>query len=313
MVRSRPSDALREATYPPPYPDGWYRVAAARELRPGVMKSVECLGGQLLVYRSEDGESVHAMSSFCPHLGANLAGGRVRGKRVECPFHRWQICADGRVGHIPYSDKLPMRTRQQTFPIRELYGQVFIYHRGGGGSASCDDRPPYEIPAIPEADEGRFVYRGSHDAGRVHMHLIEFAENSVDFAHFAPVHGQMVVPWTDVRIPGVEIEHDAEWKLDADRPHVARFFDRVVLRVLGRTIERTRASAAITFVGPGGVVLFRFSVPDMGEIVMFQTHLPVAPLEQQVTFHWLADLWNVRVEFVDKDVTIFSKERNSNG
>ncbi len=139
-------------------------------------------------------------------------------------------------------------------------------------------------------EDGRFVYRGDHDGGRVHMHLVEFAENSVDFAHFAAIHGQMMLPWTGIRIPGVEIEHDAEWKLDPDRPHVAYFLDRAVLRVFGRKIERTRANAVIDFIGPGGVVLFRFSIPDVGEIVMFQTHLPLTPLEQQVDFHWLADV-----------------------
>ena len=121
------------------------------------------------------------------------------------------------------------------------------------------------------------------------MHLIEFAENSVDFAHFAPIHGQMKLPWTNIRIPGVEIEHEADWKLDPDRPHVAYFLDRAVLRVFGRKIERTRANAVINFIGPGSVVFFRFDIPDIGEILMFQTHLPVSPLEQQVDFHWLAD------------------------
>ncbi|WP_419940214.1 Rieske 2Fe-2S domain-containing protein [Candidatus Palauibacter sp.] len=27
--------------------------------------------------------------SFCPHLGAHLAGGRVCKDRIECPFHGW--------------------------------------------------------------------------------------------------------------------------------------------------------------------------------------------------------------------------------
>ena len=138
-------------------------------------------------------------------------------------------------------------------------------------------------------EDGRFVQRGTHDAGRVRMHLIEFAENSVDFAHFEPMHGQMVVPWTSIKIPGIRIEHQADWQLDADRPHVSHFFDHAVLRIMGRKIDRTRASAVISFIGPGGLVMFRFNIPDIGEIVMFQTHLPVGPLEQQVNFHWMAE------------------------
>jgi cholesterol 7-dehydrogenase len=286
---SRASDDLREASYPPPYPNGWYRIAAGRELKAGELQYVEALGKAFVVYRAESGDSVHAMSAFCPHMGANLSGGRVRGQRVECPFHRWQLCADGHVGHIPYSAKPPPGPLQETFPIRESYGQVFLYHRGGDTRARFDDVPPYELPIVPELEDGRFVQRGTHDAGRVHMHLIEFAENSVDFAHFEPMHGQMVVPWTSIKIPGVRIEHQPDWQLDADQPHVSHFLDRAVLRVLGRKIDRTRASAVISFIGPGGLVMFRFNIPDVGEIVMFQTHLPVGPLEQQVNFHWMAE------------------------
>jgi hypothetical protein len=152
-----------------------------------------------------------------------------------------------------------------------------------------DEVPPYEIPRVPEMEDGRFVQRGSYSAGRVRMHLIEFAENSADFAHFSNVHGRMALPWTSIKIPGIRIEHQADWQVDADNPHFALFSDRAVLHVLGRRIDRTGASAVITFVGPGGVVIFRFNVPDVGEIVMFQTHLPVGPLEQQVDFHWMAD------------------------
>jgi cholesterol 7-dehydrogenase len=253
------------------------------------LKPVECLGRQLVIYRSEDGASVHATSAFCPHMGANLAGGRVRGQRIQCPFHKWEIGADGRIGHIPYSDELPAQVLHETFPIRELYGQVFIYHSSAERPSRFDEVPPYEIPRVPEMEDGRFVARGSYNAGRVRMHLIEFAENSADFAHFSNVHGRMALPWTSIKIPGIRIEHQADWQVDADNPHFALFSDRAVLHVLGRRIDRTQASAVITFVGPGGVVLFRFDVPDVGEIVMFQTHLPVGPLEQQVDFHWMAD------------------------
>jgi len=34
-VRRRTSDAVRLASYPPPYPDGWYRLLETDDLRPG--------------------------------------------------------------------------------------------------------------------------------------------------------------------------------------------------------------------------------------------------------------------------------------
>lgn len=72
------STAMREQSYPPPFPDGWYRVAASNELSAGQLKYVECLGTELVLYRSDlDGEA-HAMGAFCPHMGANLRGGCVK-------------------------------------------------------------------------------------------------------------------------------------------------------------------------------------------------------------------------------------------
>ncbi len=289
MSPPRPSTAMREQTYPPPFPDAWYRVAGSHELKRGSIVYRECLGTELILYRSDVDDQVTAMGAFCPHMGANLAHGRVVSGQLECPFHRWQLASDGSVASIPYTDRRPSKPCQPTWPVREKYGQIFIYHRGGQPPQVSPEDPPYDFPAIEDIDDGRMVSRGRYDAGRVHMHLLEFAENSVDFQHFSPLHGEMFVPWTNIRVPFVQIQHDADWSSDPDHDHLAYFDNKAILKVFGRFIERTKATAKITFYGPASVVTFRFSVPDAGDILMFQTHLPAAPLEQQVNFQWFAD------------------------
>ena len=229
------------------------------------------------------------MAAFCPHLGANLSFGRVVGDCIECPFHGWRFTGEGRVRSIPYSDRIPRGVRAETFPVQEDYGQIFMFHRDGGPQPAAGDPPPYDVPRIPEVDDGRFVFRGRHDAGRVPMNIVEFAENAVDMAHFAPLHGQMRIPWTRIRVPGVSIDHETEWSLDEDRAWVMQFVDHATLRILGRRVERTAAEARVTYTGPGSIVNFRFTIPGKGEIEMIQTHLPVGPLEQQVDFTWFAD------------------------
>jgi cholesterol 7-dehydrogenase len=287
--RSRTSDAVRLDSYPPPYPDGWYRLLGSGDLRPGDVRYLECLGRELVVWRSEDALSVHAMTAFCPHMGANLGHGRVKGDRVVCPFHAWEMTGRGRVACLPYSDHAPERTLNETFPMQDVHGQLFMYHRNGDTPQRSDDEPPYLLPRVAEIDEGRFVFRGHHDAGRVRMHIIEFAENSVDFAHFVPIHSRMRLPWTSIPVPGIEIEHAAAWELDEERPHVTYFFDTAVLRIFGKRVERAGANARATFTGPGSVVNFRFDIQGVGGIELYQTHLPISPLEQQVDFHWFAD------------------------
>lgn len=184
-------------------------------------------------------------------------------------------------------DKVP-KIRQRTWPLCELYGQIFIYHRGGDQPNGHDVPPAFEIPRVPEIDDGRFVHRGSHAVKNVHMHLIEFSENSGDMQHFGPLHGDMLVPWTHKRIPRVKVVHDTSWEPHPEHGHIGVLRDNAVLEIFGRRVERTRASAKIEFIGPGSIALFRFSVPRFGDIIVFQTHLPVAPLEQQVRFTWFA-------------------------
>ena len=59
-----------------------------------------------------------------------------------------------------------------------------FYYRGREAPQPVTEQPPYDVPRIPEVDTGQFVFRGERDGGRIRMHLIEFAENSVDFRAF---------------------------------------------------------------------------------------------------------------------------------
>ncbi len=283
------SDDLRLASYPPPYPDGWYRLMSSKSLRRGQVRYLECLGRALVVWRSEDADDVHAMRAFCPHLGANLGHGRVRKDRIECPFHAWQFSGDGRVACIPYSDNVPSRIVTESFPVEEVYGQIFLYHRGGGIRQQASDEVPYPVPRVREVDDGSFTFRGHHDGGRVRMHIIEIVENAADFAHFASTHGRMIIPWTQIPIPGVELEYTSSLEFDDDRPWTMRAQVRTVPKVFGRRLERAKGNGVVTYSGAGSILNFRLTIPGQREVALYQTHLPIAPLEQQVDFHWFAN------------------------
>jgi cholesterol 7-desaturase len=279
---SAASEAARLATYPPPYPDSWYVLCRSEELRDKPL-SVEALGQRFVVFRDAEGRAA-VLDALCPHLGADLGLGVVTDGCVECPFHRWRFGADGWLSEPPYGQERLPKIRTRSWPVDEAYGMVLIYF-----SARPDTEPPYPFPRYPEIDDGHWVARGQHDPKPVAMHLIEFAENSVDFQHFAPIHGEMTFPWTQVRIPGVRIHHDATWEPDEDQAHVAWFRNDAVLEIFGRVRPWTQAQAAIKFIGPGGVVAFSFDVPDRGRILLFHTHTPEAPLSQRVRFTWFAD------------------------
>ena len=153
-------DELRLASYPDPYPDGWYRLLGSKSLRRGQVRCIECLGRALVVWRSEDADDVSVMAAFCPHLGANLGRGRVCKDRIECPFHAWQFTGDGRVARVPYSATVPSGVVTESFPVQEVQGQIYIYHRSAGARQQAGEEVPYPVPRIREVDDGSFAFRG---------------------------------------------------------------------------------------------------------------------------------------------------------
>jgi cholesterol 7-desaturase len=90
---------------PPPFPNGWFMIAESSEIVAGVATSINCLGENFVVYRSNKDGKVFVLDAFCPHMGANLGvGGIVRGDCIECPFHQWRFSGeDGRCTEVPYS------------------------------------------------------------------------------------------------------------------------------------------------------------------------------------------------------------------
>ena len=281
QVASYRDNYHRECTYPPPFPDGWYRVAASKEIKPGEVKHVQCLGEQIAVFRSQESGRIAALDAFCPHLGANLAYGEVKGDRLQCPFHGWQLDGDGRVCQPPLSEDRTFVQRH--WEAIDYYGMVLIYH-----SAAHGRQAPYQMPPQQKIDNGQLVYRGLYDAGEVEMHIIEFAENSVDFSHFFHIHGNMRLPWTRIRVPGIRIRHKLGWFPDDTLRHIAYLKNEATLEIRGRVYESTRARTLVTFLGPGSVAKFEFEIPRIGEIMMFQTLTPVEAMRQRVTLRWFA-------------------------
>ncbi|MBK8939835.1 MAG: Rieske (2Fe-2S) protein [Polyangiaceae bacterium] len=78
-------DAARLASYPPPFPSGWYKVADSAELKAGGVLRVECAGEHLALFRDGDGQ-VCALEARCPHLGADLSAGVVKDGCLQCPL-----------------------------------------------------------------------------------------------------------------------------------------------------------------------------------------------------------------------------------
>jgi cholesterol 7-dehydrogenase len=277
-------EALRREGYPHPYPTGWYVLARSDELGTTPLR-VDALGRGFVLFR-DSAQRAHVLDAKCPHQGADLSLGRVRADCIECPFHHWHFDGAGSVTSVPYAARIPRSLRTTAWPTEERYGFVFAFV---AHDPSARTEPAFSLQAFSPVDAGELVHRGDFDAGIVRMHIVEFAENSADVQHFAPLHGAMFVPWTGLRVPWLRVHHRATWELDDSAPHVAWFRNDAVLAVADRELKATAARAAIQIAGPGGLVSFHFDVPRFGRILLLQSHTPEAPLSQRVRFRWFAE------------------------
>ena len=70
-------------------PAGFKRAFPAKKIAAGELTQVK-VGGRELVVANIEGE-FHAMEGHCPHAGAPLGSGRLKGTAVVCSLHFWSI------------------------------------------------------------------------------------------------------------------------------------------------------------------------------------------------------------------------------
>lgn len=165
----------------------WYAVefGAAVQTDP---HRVEIMGQQLVLWRDQSG-TLQAQSDLCIHRGGSLAGGKVVGDCVQCPYHGWEYASSGECTRIPANRSdlpIPRKARIDTYPCVEKYGYAFVFL----GDLSADERPPF--PVLPELDdapvaqaEGFRVITGEFEWNANYERVLE---NGVDIAHAPFVH-----------------------------------------------------------------------------------------------------------------------------
>ncbi|KAF9163058.1 hypothetical protein DFQ26_002965 [Actinomortierella ambigua] len=265
----------RSLEFPPPFPNGWYKLAKSGDVKPGQVISVNGLGRAFAIFRGEEDEQVYILDALCPHLGANIAvGGVVEGSTVTCPFHGWKFNGDGICVDIPYSKSIPSLARTKRWVHREFSGIIVVWY-------DAEEREPLYEPVSSPVVEGMFRKVG-YRTGTLPMHIQDFAENASDWMHFSLLHDRLSVPILDRFF---YIRHQTHCDFDSEtNPFNFVFHDRPTVHSIfyDEPIKAAEAVAKVEFTGPGGLVYFRFFT-KMGQVVIIKSFLPVGEKGLQLT------------------------------
>ncbi|XP_055613089.1 cholesterol 7-desaturase nvd isoform X2 [Uranotaenia lowii] len=274
---------------PPPFPNGWFVIMESEALTAGQAKSVNSLGQNFVVFRTQNGD-VNILDAYCPHLGANLGvGGIVREDCIECPFHHWSF--DGKTGecvNIPYikTGSIPKVAKLKKWKSIEANGFIFVWHH------SDENVVPWGIQPIPEIENDEWVFYGKNEF-LVNAHIQDIPENGADIAHLNAVHGPNVMYGSENGSSGSKHfvfgmhAWQANWNAptENDPSHIAWMDLKHSFRVFNK-LEICTVNVKAYQIGPGYVQLMMKS--NVGPMVALQSVTPVEPLIQKVIHRFYA-------------------------
>ncbi|CUG87202.1 membrane-associated protein, putative [Bodo saltans] len=280
--------------FPPPYPNGWYKLCDVTDLAHGNIVSVTCLGLDLVVFRGKNTQhegAIGVLDAFCPHLGAHLGqGGTVDKGCIKCPFHGWRMNTDGKCESIPYLEPgcpVPQAAGTKVYTHCVYNGMVFLWFHAEG------EDPTFELMKVPITSS--WVRHGTA-CTTYDMHIVDMAENSADYFHFNYLHGPVEVPLLKSLIH-MTYNTKVFFPDDEAKRHTIYFENyatTIVLKFLTVPyIQKTR----VTFDGPG-VVHFDIQTP-LGHMWLIKTNLPRRPFDLYSEDAWFAEprtpRWLVRL------------------
>jgi phenylpropionate dioxygenase-like ring-hydroxylating dioxygenase large terminal subunit len=145
----------------------------------------------VLLYRREDG-TVAAIEDRCPHRGAPLSLGCLKGDTVQCGYHGFTFDSEGECIQVP-SMKAPLpAARIRSFAIVEQAPFVWIWL---GDRARIDSVAPPHQPDWLETPE--FAER--HGRIDIAANYLLLKENVLDLTHFGYLHASTfkITDWVD--------------------------------------------------------------------------------------------------------------------
>ena len=181
---------------------GWYQLCKSSEVKKGSVKGVDLFKQRVVVFRKKNGELV-ALDGHCPHMGVDLALGKVVEDRLQCFFHHWQFGEDGNCKHIPIQDSIPEKACVNSYAVMEKYGHIWVY------PDTKADLKLLEVPELTGMDvdwvHGKTYQRNCH----YHITMI----NGIDPQHLKTVHNIQMDMDIELVENGAEIEIELKGKI----------------------------------------------------------------------------------------------------
>ncbi|NTV91530.1 MAG: aromatic ring-hydroxylating dioxygenase subunit alpha [Clostridiales bacterium] len=160
----------------------WYAILPSKAVKMDTILAVKRIGLDLAFFRNSKGEP-GCVSDQCPHRGAAISVGKVKGDCVQCPFHGLEFDKDGKCRLIPAYGKASTidisRYNVKSYLVREAHGIIYIWY---GDAEKATGELPFFNSFVDDS------YSWSELVDHWTAHYSRSIENQLDVVHVPIVH-----------------------------------------------------------------------------------------------------------------------------
>lgn len=155
------------------FPQSWYPVYISSQLKKGDLIPIYIFGSEWLLFRSKVSKKLGFVERFCPHMGTDLANGRVEGCNLVCPLHKlkFNVSESG----ISHGDRI------RRLSVVEKYGLIFVFL----GKEVLFDLPEIDSVISPMYSDPLLV--------KLDNNYLAVSLNTFDTQHFEYIHNREVL------------------------------------------------------------------------------------------------------------------------
>lgn len=279
----------------------WYICAWREELtRTPLQRWI--LNEPIALFRSESGKAA-AVADRCPHRGAPLTSGTVRGEGLQCGYHGLTFDAKGKCLKVPGRDQVPGAFMTRAYPLVEKWRFVFIWM---GDPSKADE---LLIPDYHWSDDPKWTARGETLPVKCHATLLR--DNLLDLSHAHFVHTKTLATDAVIAVPIETREIDGEVSVLREMENIdpSPFFRRF----FGSGISKVNHRQNVRFI-PASNVIIETTVTDVANpenVADFRVMNCLTP-ETDRTSHYFWSLGrNTRINDDALSDWVFTANRNT--
>ncbi|MEN6595132.1 MAG: aromatic ring-hydroxylating dioxygenase subunit alpha [Clostridiaceae bacterium] len=178
----------------------WYAVLPSKAVRKSRIVAAKRLNLELAFFRTESGE-LGCVSDQCPHRGAALSGGTIKGDCIRCPFHGLEFDKTGICRFIPANGKASTqdisRYNVKRYPVKEAHGIVYVWY-------GEEEKATAELPFFTDEIDDSYAF--SELVDHWNSHYSRCIENQLDVVHVPIVHYNTIGRGNRTLINGPKVE-----------------------------------------------------------------------------------------------------------